>query len=121
MTNSRIPEAKLRKLRELAATYYGARHAIEIEYLDPWINPETYTTDGVLDYIAYLNALAALEDYVDTTEMRFVYSRPTPVEPYGVACEQLFGYFEFEARVRQRKVRATMEAALDTAKETDHE
>ena len=116
----RIPEAKLRKLRELAAAYYEARHAIEIEYLDPWINPETYTTDGALDYIAYLNALAALEDYVDSNEMRFMYSRPTPTEPYGVACEQFCGYFAFESRVRQRRVRTTLEnLRLDTAKETD--
>ena len=119
MTDFKIPSDKLHKLRELAAAYYETRHEIEIEYLDPWINPETYTTDGTLDYIAYLNALAALEDYVDTNETRFMYKRPTAAEPHTVACEQFFGYFAFEARVRQRRVRATMEAALDTAKETD--
>ena len=112
-TNNRIPADKLRTLRELATAYYEARHTVEIDYLDPWINPETYTTDGTLDYIEYLNALTALEDYVDADETRFVYSAPTGVEPYNVVSEQLFGYFAFESRVRQRRVRATIEAMLD--------
>jgi len=104
MTNSRIPETKLRKLRKLAVAYYEMQHEIAREYLDPWINPATYTVDGVLDMDAYRQALLDLEEYTYDTNMMADAKWPTDIEPDAVYQVQMFGYYNFEVRARLRKI-----------------
>lgn len=98
MTTKRIPATKLRKVRKLAAAYYTALQELEIEYIEPWVNRETYTINGVLDKDAYKAALEELVAFSRTKDARYKFVMPTKDGGYIVANEPLFGYYSAHAR-----------------------
>lgn len=108
----RIPADRLDALRRLAVAYYEAQHALELEFLDPWIDPATYTVDGVLDVDAYRQALIDMEAYTEEPEMKAIAKAPTKMEPYSVWSVSMFGHFNFEARRRLWSVKK-MEESTD--------
>jgi len=97
MTNSRIPEAKLREVRKLAVEYYMALQELEIEYLDPWISADTYTTDGVLDADAYKAALTELRSFGQSRNARYRFPVPTKDGGRVIMNEPLFGHYTARA------------------------
>lgn len=102
MSMKQIPQDRLDALKRLGMAYYAARFDIEQEFLDPPIDPATYTTGDVLDRAAYTAGLVEVLEYVDGTALTFEALCPTESEPDRFWTVQIFGGHIFECRRRLR-------------------